>query len=69
MHVGEMRFCDGCGHPAPMAAVESAHHTSEGLVRYRRCGCGRRWVETFAYAGPVTGPRGVSRSGAPTPGG
>lgn len=70
MYVGEMEFCAGCGHPVPMAAIESAHHTSEGLVRYRRCDCGRRWVETLAFAGPGPWPaRAVSRGGAPAPGG
>jgi hypothetical protein len=63
MYVGEMEFCDGCGHPARLAANESTHHTSEGLVRYRRCSCGRRWVQLFAFAGaePATWPARAAR--------
>ncbi|MFC0534008.1 hypothetical protein [Phytohabitans kaempferiae] len=63
MYVGEMEFCDGCGRPALLAVVESAHHTSQGLVRYRRCDCGHRWVQVFAFADarPATWPVGSAR--------
>ncbi|WP_176611516.1 hypothetical protein [Actinomadura sp. WMMB 499] len=30
--------------------MESAHYTSGGLVRYRRCVCGNRWVEVAEFA-------------------
>ncbi|MFV2173505.1 hypothetical protein ACFHW2_25085 [Actinomadura sp. LOL_016] len=30
--------------------MESAHYTSSGLVRYRRCVCGNRWVEVAEFA-------------------
>ncbi|MEV6926277.1 hypothetical protein AB0M46_17520 [Dactylosporangium sp. NPDC051485] len=40
-----MENCTACGRAAAGAAVESVHPTSEGLVRYRRCACGGRWVE------------------------
>lgn len=62
MDVGEMEFCAGCGRPAALAAVESAHHTSQGLVRYRRCGCGHRWVQVFGYANAVAGPAARPRT-------
>ena len=52
-----------CGRSAKTAAVESSHVTSEGLVRYRRCVCGRRWVELAEHV--ITGrSRAV---GAPAP--
>ncbi|WP_345540666.1 hypothetical protein [Phytohabitans rumicis] len=44
-----MEFCDSCGHPTALAETESAHHTSQGLVRYRRCACGHRWVELAPF--------------------
>jgi hypothetical protein len=40
-----MEFCENCGRPEALAETESVHRTSEGLVRYRRCECGRRWVQ------------------------
>ncbi|WP_432993237.1 hypothetical protein [Dactylosporangium sp. CA-233914] len=43
-----METCSACGRPAAGAAVESSHVTSEGIVRYRRCPCGRRWLELAA---------------------
>ncbi|UWP78875.1 hypothetical protein [Dactylosporangium fulvum] len=40
-----MMNCTACGRPAAIAEVESSHTTSEGVVRYRRCACGGRWME------------------------
>ena len=55
-----MGNCNGCGRSATTAATESSHSTSEGLVRYRRCVCGRRWVELAAHVitarGMTVGP-------------
>jgi hypothetical protein len=33
--------CTTCGWPLAETSVVSAHRTSEGLVCYRRCVCGR----------------------------
>lgn len=38
--IAELAACD-CGWPAGMATVVSEHRTSEGTVRYLRCGCGQ----------------------------
>ncbi|GAB3476494.1 hypothetical protein [Nocardiopsis coralliicola] len=38
--------CSGCGLPAGLARVESAHYTSTGIVRYLQCPCGARSVDT-----------------------
>jgi DNA-directed RNA polymerase subunit RPC12/RpoP len=37
--------CSQCGRPSLDAGIESAHYTSEGVVRYRHCPCGHRWIE------------------------
>ena len=34
------------------AVTLSTHPTSEGLVRYRRCGCGRITIELFDWPDP-----------------
>ncbi|MFI5912322.1 hypothetical protein [Dactylosporangium sp. NPDC051541] len=44
-----MEHCSACGRAATRAAIESAHSTSEGIVRYRRCACGNRWIELAAF--------------------
>ena len=41
--------CEHCGREDFEAKVESVHHTSEGVVRYRRCPCGSRWVDTARF--------------------
>ncbi|MEY9213190.1 hypothetical protein NI17_001995 [Thermobifida halotolerans] len=41
--------CAACGREAADAEVESSHYTSEGIVRYRRCPCGRRWVDVTRF--------------------
>ncbi|RCV48173.1 hypothetical protein [Marinitenerispora sediminis] len=41
--------CASCGRFAAVAGVESSHVTSEGLVRYLRCPCGRRWVDVARF--------------------
>lgn len=46
--------CAGCGWPMAEARTESAHVTSEGWVRYRRCVCGAVFVELPAGATPGT---------------
>jgi hypothetical protein len=46
--------CAGCGWPVAEARTESAHVTSEGWVRYRRCVCGAVFVELPAGATPGT---------------
>ncbi|QFG22660.1 hypothetical protein F7P10_17585 [Actinomadura sp. WMMB 499] len=43
------RACEAC-HRIGGSRVESAHYTSGGLVRYRRCVCGNRWVEVAEFA-------------------
>jgi hypothetical protein len=40
-----MERCTACEQPTSVAVVESAHPTSEGIIRYRRCPCGARWIE------------------------
>jgi hypothetical protein len=51
--------CAGCGWPVAEARTESAHVTSEGWVRYRRCVCGAVFVElpTGATPGTANGTR------------
>ncbi|GAA3455961.1 hypothetical protein [Dactylosporangium matsuzakiense] len=44
-----MGHCSTCGRAATRAATESTHLTSEGIVRYRRCSCGTRWVELAEF--------------------
>ncbi|WP_017591726.1 hypothetical protein [Nocardiopsis potens] len=41
----DTRSCGACGRPEGAAEVESSHYTTEGIVRYLRCPCGRRRVE------------------------
>ncbi|WP_285757076.1 hypothetical protein [Nocardiopsis ansamitocini] len=41
--------CSACGRAAVAARVESSHYTSEGIVRYRCCPCGRRWVDMARF--------------------
>jgi hypothetical protein len=43
-----------CGWPVAEARTESAHVTSEGWVRYRRCVCGAVLVELPAGPAPET---------------
>lgn len=52
-----MEHCEACGRLKWGAETESAHYTSEGVVRYRRCACGRRWVEVTALTPAGTRPR------------
>ncbi|WP_329083697.1 MULTISPECIES: hypothetical protein [unclassified Streptosporangium] len=42
--------CPSCGRPATVPS--SAHYSSEGVVRYSRCACGR-WL--VVVAGEVIG--------------
>ncbi|MFS1301863.1 hypothetical protein [Streptosporangium longisporum] len=42
---GRRPACPSCGRPATVPA--STHHTSEGIVRYARCACGR-WLVVLA---------------------
>lgn len=46
--------CARCGWPAEEARTESAHVTSEGWVRYRRCVCGAVFVERPRGPAPDT---------------
>ncbi|MFC7330614.1 hypothetical protein [Marinactinospora rubrisoli] len=41
--------CTSCHRSVAIAGVESSHVTSEGLVRYLRCPCGRRWVDVARF--------------------
>ncbi|PSK96473.1 hypothetical protein CLV63_11168 [Murinocardiopsis flavida] len=50
-----IRVCGACGGPADAAVVESSHYTTQGIVRYLRCPCGRRRVDS---AGPSAGGPG-----------
>ncbi|GAB3205294.1 hypothetical protein ACQEU5_01990 [Marinactinospora thermotolerans] len=54
--------CAACGRESVDARVESAHYTSEGIVRYRQCACGRRWVDVARFA-VVAGHDGLPWSG------
>lgn len=43
---GEMRQrCASCGWPVAEAVLLSSHDTSQGVLRYRQCTCGRLLVE------------------------
>jgi hypothetical protein len=58
-----MNACTACGRRSATARVESTHRTSEGVVRYLRCACGKRWVEQARLV-VVTGWGLVRRRGA-----
>ncbi|NYE48914.1 hypothetical protein HDA32_004034 [Spinactinospora alkalitolerans] len=62
MSVEHCGTCGACGREAVEAEVESSHYTSEGIVRYRRCGCGRRWVDLARFSA-VTGTGDLPWSG------
>jgi hypothetical protein len=63
MHITEARstmHCAHCGRPVADTVPLSTHHTSEGWVRYRRCGCGSVSVELLTLdpqAGALSGAR------------
>lgn len=48
--MSERELCDNCGMAVLDSVIESAHYTSDGVVRYRRCPCGHRWVELVPFA-------------------
>ena len=54
-----MSVCGSCERPTATAWVESSHATSEGVVRYVRCGCGHRWVEIARLVLVADGPQRV----------
>ncbi|WP_019630183.1 hypothetical protein [Actinomadura atramentaria] len=49
----EIETCPSCPRRAAASDVESAHLTSEGVVRYRRCVCGARWIDLRAFRWPA----------------
>ena len=44
--------CAHCGRPTADTVSLSTHRTSEGWVRYRRCGCGSVSVELLTLGVP-----------------
>ncbi|MDT7686434.1 MAG: hypothetical protein QOG57_6744 [Pseudonocardiales bacterium] len=55
--------CTACGWPLAETSVVSAHRTSEGLVCYRRCVCGRITIRLR----PPRRAAGAASTSAPAP--
>jgi hypothetical protein len=51
--------CTSCGWPLAEASMVSAHRTSEGVVRYQRCVCGRITIRLRPPSG-TAGAAGTS---------
>ncbi|MCW0216169.1 MAG: hypothetical protein OJJ54_22695 [Pseudonocardia sp.] len=52
-------YCASCSRPTDEARTLSTHHTSDGWVRYRLCGCGTLSIQLLELAASGLSEQGI----------